>query len=572
MKNNLIRLWNTFTIIEKRNFILLIPVLVTATCLEMLSMIAIIPFVKGIINPTWLANSREINEYFLIFFPRNLDPQLCLVIGFVIIIVISFLSRYSAFILTMRLVFNCAKRIGLSVYEKNLYRSFLHHSSTNSSEDVATLHKIDEVIFYQLIPYINIVSQAFIAIGLCFVIFAFLPLIQIMITIGFGVIYYLLAKINKVKISKNSMIISRNTTNLVQVTQESLLSIRDIILNNLYSFFIGKYKVYLFELREAQKQTQTLSILPRYFIESLGILSIAILALYMSKSGEPFETVFALLALFVLCMQKLLPIYQSIYSASTIIKGSTQSLIDVMNVIERNDDLKKMDFVNQLNFVETIELKNVSFSYPGTEKILIKNINITIEKGERIGIIGKTGSGKSTITDIIVGLISPSSGSLVVDGIVIEHSNLNSWQMNVAQVPQFIALSDSSFEENIAFGVHPKLINHDRVIMSAKLAQLDDFICGLPEMYKTVIGESGAQLSGGQRQRIGIARALYKNANVLVFDESTSALDKDTERLLMESINGLSKEITIIMIAHRVHLLEGFDRVIDIDNLNCYQD
>jgi len=256
---------------------------------------------------------------------------------------------------------------------------------------------------------------------------------------------------------------------------------------------------------------------------------------------------------------------QQAYSSYSSIKGSQSSFNDVINLLEQ----PLPNYVNQplaqpIPFKKEIVLDSISFRYTEETPWILKDINLKLTKGKRIGFIGVTGSGKSTLLDIIMGLLPPTEGRLSIDGQPITSNNRRSWQAHIAHVPQNIYLSDSTIEENIAFGIAQENINHEQVIKAAKQAQIAELIDDWPEQYQTFVGERGIRLSGGQRQRIGIARALYKQANVLIFDEATSALDNETEQAVMEAIEGLGRDLTILIIAHRLTTLKGCDQIIEL--------
>jgi ATP-binding cassette subfamily B protein len=215
-------------------------------------------------------------------------------------------------------------------------------------------------------------------------------------------------------------------------------------------------------------------------------------------------------------------------------------------------------------FEKEINLANVYFKYQDKNNFVLEAINLKINKGSRIGIIGKTGSGKSTLIDLIMGLLHPSNGSIEIDGVTLDSKNLRGWQKQIAHVPQFIYLADVSIKENIAFGVQDDVIDFEKVKTCAQKAQLNELIESLPDNYDTKVGEKGVQLSGGQRQRIGIARALYKNAKIIIFDEATSALDDHTEKAIIKTINDLDPDLTILMIAHRVTTLKNCCTIIEV--------
>ena len=267
--------------------------------------------------------------------------------------------------------------------------------------------------------------------------------------------------------------------------------------------------------------------------------------------------------------QKILPLMQQSWSAISTIKGNHGSSEDTFNLIEQSIPINfEKKNIRSLPFKKEILLENISFRYGSKLPFVIKNFNLSIKKGSRIGFIGKTGSGKSTIMDIIMGLLDPTKGLFLVDGKVVSKKNMRNWQRIISHVPQVIFLSDASIEENIAFGIPTDEIDHNRIKRVAKMAQIDELIESLPKKYKSLIGERGVRLSGGQRQRIGIARALYNNAEVIIFDEATSSLDTETEKVVMESINSLSKNLTIFIIAHRITTLKNCDVIISLENGN----
>jgi ABC-type bacteriocin/lantibiotic exporter with double-glycine peptidase domain len=279
--------------------------------------------------------------------------------------------------------------------------------------------------------------------------------------------------------------------------------------------------------------------------------------------NKNLETIIPTIALFSFAGYRLMPGLQNIYGACTKLRFSNKSLYSI------NNDLKNLKFKsknfkrkNNLEFKKYIKLKNVNFSYPNCNRQTLKNINITIPIFSKIGIIGPTGSGKTTLIDIILGILDPSSGTLSVDSKIIYKNNKYLWQKIIGYVPQQIYLFDSSISQNISFGENPENINHKRVEEVAKIANIHNFIIKeLPDKYNTRIGERGVRLSGGQRQRIGIARALYHKPSVLILDEATSALDDNTEQVVMEAMDNLEGKITIIVIAHRVETLKNCENI-----------
>jgi ATP-binding cassette subfamily B protein len=272
---------------------------------------------------------------------------------------------------------------------------------------------------------------------------------------------------------------------------------------------------------------------------------------------------------FALGAQKLLPALQQAYGAYSSIQSSKASLQDVLDLLDQQlPNYADYSSLELMAFNQHIELKNLSFRYVESSPWIFKNTNLVINKGSSVGFIGETGSGKSTLVDVIMGLLSPTNGELIIDGELITSKNRRAWQANIAHVPQNIYLSDNTIEENIAFGIPKDKINHQQVKKAAKQAHIANAIEEWQDGYQTNVGEHGVRLSGGQRQRIGIARAFYKNANILIFDEATSALDNATEKVVMEAINEHEKDITVLIIAHRITTLEGCDQIIRVEKNN----
>jgi ATP-binding cassette subfamily B protein len=286
----------------------------------------------------------------------------------------------------------------------------------------------------------------------------------------------------------------------------------------------------------------------------------------MIQGGVKAEVV-PILGMFALAAQKILPAIQQVYSSYSNIKGSRASFEDVLELLDRPfyHNTNKISSVGCIKFEKIIELKDLSFSYDSGPLWVLKDVNLKIKKGECVGFMGVTGGGKSTLIDIVMGLLNPTKGDLIVDGCVISNKNKNLWQAHITHVPQNIYLSNSTIEENIAFGIPKDKIDHQQVKIAAEQAQISDLISQWKDGYQTIIKERGANLSGGQRQRVGIARALYRKSDVLIFDEATSALDVQIEERIMDVINNLDKDLTILIIAHRLSTLKNCDKILEIN-------
>jgi ABC-type bacteriocin/lantibiotic exporter with double-glycine peptidase domain len=446
-------------------------------------------------------------------------------------------------------------------YLNQPYTWFLNKHSADLGKNI--LSEVKEVIDNTLVPIINIIVYG--AMSFALLILLIIVNLKLTIIIGlvlaicYGTIFYSMKKI----LSRIGSERLRANTERFTTVSETFGAIKEIKSKGLEQIYYYQFEKYAKIFAVNQSIASVISQIPRYFIEAVVFGGMIILVLILMFQNKNLETIIPTIALFSFAGYRLMPGLQNIYGACTKLRFSNKSLYSI------NNDLKNLKFKsknfkrkNNLEFKKYIKLKNVNFSYPNCNRQTLKNINITIPIFSKIGIIGPTGSGKTTLIDIILGILDPSSGTLSVDSKIIYKNNKYLWQKIIGYVPQQIYLFDSSISQNISFGENPENINHKRVEEVAKIANIHNFIIKeLPDKYNTRIGERGVRLSGGQRQRIGIARALYHKPSVLILDEATSALDDNTEQVVMEAMDNLEGKITIIVIAHRVETLKNCENI-----------
>lgn len=475
----------------------------------------------------------------------------------------------------MRLILLWAQtRIGFSlgadfsseIYQRTLFQPFSVHVSRNSSQVISVISiKTDFVINNYLLPMLFIISSSLILVTVLGVLIAINPIIAMTTFGGFGALYFFITFSTKKWLVKDSQNISKKSDQVIRALQEGLGGIRDILINGTQATYCKVYSKADLSLRKSQANIQIIAGAPRFIIEALGIALIALIAYRMAEYEGGVSNAVPMLGAIALSAQRLFPVLQLIYSSWAGIRSSTSSVQDVIEFLNQPMEESPEYFIHDsMAFDKSIILKDVKFNYLESSPLIIQGIDIEIPKGARVGFIGATGAGKSTLLDLIMGLLQPTHGILAVDNIRITKQNCRYWQAKIAHVPQSIFLADATIAQNIAFGILKEKIDYEKVRTAARKAQIETTIESWDKKYDTLVGERGIRLSGGQRQRIGIARALYKNANVIVFDEATSALDNETEKNVMQAIECISADITILIVAHRLSTLQKCDLVFEL--------
>lgn len=544
--------------------------MVCASFAELLSIGSVLPFLSVLIapdSPKWAGFIDPLKHLFHL--NSSQDILAIITIAFCTCAIGAGLIRLLLLRKSLFLSAAIGSDIGFDMYNRTLHQPYENHLNRNSSETIDGISiKSTAIANGVVMPVLYIISSA-IMVSVIFISLLYIsPLPTLLALAIFGTIYLSVIAFTKNQLLKNSKDIAIESVNVIRSLQEGLGGIRDVLLDGTQKTFGDIYKKSDFILRRAYASSSFISVSPRFAVEAIGILLIALLAFYTSTQPNGIQNAIPIIGAAVLAAQRILPLMQQSYSAWSNLRQNQYSLVDTLEFLDQKiPDYFDPHIKTNLQFEKSIALDNLSFMYSGETKFALQNISLTINKGARIGIIGETGSGKSTLLDILMGLLRPTSGGILVDGIALNEGSLRSWQNRIAHVPQNIFLSDGTIEENIAFGSPSDDIDHQLSQMATEQAQLSDFINSLPNGLSTLVGEGGLKLSGGQRQRIGIARAIYKKADVIIFDEATSALDAETENAVIKSINGLSKDLTIIMVAHRITTLKDCSRIIKLDKL-----
>tara|TARA_B110000008_G_scaffold61680_1_gene61475 strand:+ start:11425 stop:13161 length:1737 start_codon:yes stop_codon:yes gene_type:complete len=563
------RLWLQINTKRKKQLGLVMVLMLMASVAEIVSIGAVIPFLGILSNPE-LVFEHERLQFFINYFGITNSSQLLFpfTMIFTIAALLAGLIRIALLWSQTRIATLIGADLSFQIYNHTLHQAYSEHIAQNSSEVIATIStKTDHVVGQTLLPILAILSSFIMLSAILILLILIHPAMTFSAIAGFAFIYIMLILTTKKKLHLNSHIISRNTNKMIKFLQEGLGGIRDIIIDGSQATYAEAFKAVDGERRRRLANNQIMAQGPRYGVEALGMVLIALLALSLSGTEAGLIAVLPMVGALAVGAQRMLPMLQHIYGSFSLIRGSEGVLKDSLTLLERPPPKAVKKLPEEIIFFnKEIVLRDLGFCYQNNMPWILSKINMKIPKGSMIGFIGTTGAGKSTLLDIIMALLLPSKGSIEVDGVEINEKNYRGWQSHIAHIPQSIYLSDTSIAENIAFGLPRNQIDYKRVVDAAKKAQIDETIQSWDEHYDTLVGERGVRLSGGQRQRIGIARALYKNSDVMIFDEATSALDQVTEKAVMDAINEISKDVTILIVAHRLSTLKNCDSVVELEN------
>lgn len=535
---------------------------------ELFTLGAVVPFLVALSAPEKVAEIGALSDFanwFQLDTSINLVTAMTMLFG--LAVVISAGARIILLVAQTRVIYQIGAELGVKMYQQVLLQPLSYHTHTSSSELISGITtKANEIIVSFLYPLTLIIGGATILGIVCTAVFVVEPLLSIFTMGTIAVTYLLIGVLVRSSLSSHSDKVARLYEVQVKSAQEGLGGIRDIILNGSQTFFVGRYANAERVLRKTLSQIQISRGLPRFLIEAVGMLLIACVAYVYVYYGNNIQTIMPMLGALALATQRMAPVIQQLFSSWAAIVAGYASVNDAIKLCELKQPSYWTGFKHEpLSFQKHIVLRDACFSHPRSGTV-INNVTMRINAGDRVGILGETGSGKSTLLDILMGLLPLESGELLVDDKPINEQNLLAWQQNISQVPQTIYMADISIAENVAFGENENAINLYRMMAAVQGAQLSQLIENWPEQYKTKVGEQGARLSGGQRQRIGIARALYRGAKLIVLDEATSSLDNKMEKQVMDAVDALPDNTTVIMVAHRTSTLKKCNKIFRVSD------
>lgn len=493
------KLWTHLSAYRRRQFWLLLILMLVASFAEIVSIGAILPFLGLLIEPDRIFSYPSIQPLFKIMdITKSEQILLPLTIAFGLLTLLSGGIRLLLLWSNNRFSYATGADISINIYRRTLYQPYSVHCSRSSSEIINGISNKTGNSINTISNALNFLSSAIILIAILTALLLVNPVIAMSVFVGFSLIYFTIIKLTRRKLATNSALVALESTNVIKSLQEGLGGIRDVLIDGNQEMYCQIYSNADIPLRRAQGDNLFIASSPRYFVETLGMLLIISLTYYLASKSDGIASAIPTLGALAFGAQRLLPLLQQAYASWAGIQGGRSSLYDTFELLEQPlPDHAKLPEPNPLPFNHSINIKQLSYRYGSETHDVLKDINLILPKGGRIGFIGETGSGKSTLIDILMGLLEPTGGSIEIDGVALNSINNRAWQAHIAHVPQVIFLTDSTVEENIAFGVPREDIDHQKVRDAAKYAQLAETIQSWPKQYKTFVGERGVRLSGG---------------------------------------------------------------------------
>lgn len=555
---------------EKRRFYLLLPAVTAMALVQVVGIASVMPFLALVADPGIIETDARLRwVYDTLGFQSTRGFLTFAGVGALALLLVS--NALTALTEYWQLRFSWSLNHTLSVrmlreYLSKPYVFFLDQNSANLATNI--LAEVKQAVRGFVLAAVQLVSRSIVALFILALLVVLNPLLAMM-TFGFlgaayGVVFLFVRRMMAEAGKKRS----QSDRARFKAATEALSGIKDIKILGREAPFLHRYQRHSRSYESYMARQQVIGLIPRYAFESIAFGGMLIIVLVVLLRGSGVQSILPTMGVYAFASYRLLPALQSLFGSLTSLRFSVPS-IDVLHQdldLARQGDLENRDDVTPLPFRRRLELRDVTFAYPNTEHPVLEGFHLSIDVNTTVGIVGATGSGKTTTVDILLGLLMPTRGQLVVDGVEVTEENLSAWQKNLGYVPQQIYLSDDTVAANIAFGIPAKHIDRAAVERAARMANVHDFVVSeLPQGYDTMVGERGVRLSGGQRQRLGIARALYHDPAVLVFDEATSALDGLTEESIFRAVSDLGKTKTVVMIAHRMTTVRACDVIYLLD-------
>ena len=556
---------------ERRLAWLLLILIIIMAFLEMIDVASIMPFMAVLTNQSLVETNFALNKMFQVstMFGVEDNQQFLFAMGvlvFILLVVsVTFkaITTYAQIRFVQMLQHNISKRL-MERYLSQSYSWFLTRNSADFSKTI--LSETGIVIGNGVSALINLVAKSMVAIALLALLILANPKIALVVGASLSISYLLIYKFTSNYIKRIGEERFKKELLLFKSISEAFGAVKEIKMGGLEQIYIKRFSDPARTIAKNLASSSVAQQLPRFILEVVAFGGIMLLILFQMKQTGSFNNALPIISLYAFAGYRLMPALQEIYGVFSKFNFIIPSVNKIHNDFESLKTLNLNHGQEIISINKTINLKNIYYSYPNASREALKNISLSIPVNTTVGLIGTTGSGKTTTVDIILGLLEPEKGTLEIDEKIITKQNSRDWQRSIGYVPQYIYLSDDTVSANIAFGVEPKDINQEAVERASKIANLHEFVMDeLPKQYQTEVGERGIRLSGGQRQRIGIARALYHDPQVLILDEATNALDNITEKAVMDAVNNLSRHITIILIAHRLNTVKKCDKIYLLD-------
>ena len=552
---------------ERKNSVLLLIMLIIMAILDMIGVASILPFMAVLTTPELVETNLFLKYIFdisTIFGVVN-NQQFLIYLGALVFILLIFSLAFKAITTYAQVKFVQMREYSISKrlvegYLNQPYSWFLSRHSADLGKNI--LSEVQQLIANGMRPLLELIAKGMVTITIISLLIIVDPKLALIVGLSLSFIYFIIFNFVKKYLNKTGHERLKNNQLRFTAVNEALGAAKEVKVGGLEKTYIRNFSYSAKIYAQTQAFAIVIGQLPRFILEAIAFGGILLIILYVMTQKGNLNQALPIITLYVFAGYRLMPALQQIYRSFAQLTFVTPSLNKIYNDLKNLSRFNENQYQGVLSLDNKIILQNIYYNYPNSSRTALKNINLTINAKSTVGLVGATGSGKTTLVDIILGLLEAQKGKLIVDKNIITENNSRAWQRSIGYVPQYIYLSDDTVAANIAFGVEHKKINFTAVEKAAKIANLHNFVIDeLPKNYHTTIGERGVRLSGGQRQRIGIARALYNNPEVLILDEATSALDNKTEKIVMDAVNNISKDITIILIAHRLGTVKKCDKI-----------